>query len=306
VANYTDGFVMLGRWHRLFDGAIESLWSTRAVPERSDREFWRDTAVVVVTSRLADGRFGTEAEPDVDTAFVRSMIERNFGDTLSPDLVAAVPAGRVGVAAALGGAGRWFAERKCSRTLIVAVDSYLDPITLEWLLGDRRLKDGDHPAGLSPGEAGACLLLETDAAAVAREAPVLMRLAGVGRGSDYSIYDEQRNVGRGLAQAVTESLDQAGIREPFTGDIIIDLNGEVWRATEYGGARVLLRPRLGEVLNEVTPAVSIGDVGSASAAVALCIAARSFVRGYATGDKTLVLISTERGESAAFVTQSAR
>jgi 3-oxoacyl-[acyl-carrier-protein] synthase-1 len=303
IVNYTDGFVMFGRWHRLFDGAIESLWATDAVPALSARDFWRETGVIVVTSRLNDRRFGTEDEPAVDMSFVQRMIERNFGDAIAPALVAAIPAGRVGMADAVGGAARWLTGRKCARVLIVAVDTYLDPITLEWLFDNRRLKDDDRPAGLSPGEAGACVLVESDAAAAARDVQVLMQVIGVGRGSDFSIYDEQRNVGRGLAQAVGESFDQAGI-QAFAGDIVTDLNGEVWRATEYGGGRVLLRSRFGEAVKDVLPALSIGDVGAASAAVALCVAARSFVRGYATGEHVLVLGSTERGESAAFLTRA--
>jgi 3-oxoacyl-[acyl-carrier-protein] synthase-1 len=131
-----------------------------------------------------------------------------------------------------------------------------------------------------------------------------MRVAGVGLGSDCSIYDERRNVGRGLAQAVGESLDEARV-QTFAGDIITDLNGEVWRATEYGGLRVLLRSRMDDSVTDVLPAISIGDVGSGSAAVGLCVAARSFVRRYSSGEYALVLTSTERGESAAFLTMSA-
>jgi 3-oxoacyl-[acyl-carrier-protein] synthase-1 len=304
IANYTDGFVMVGRWHRLFDGAVESLLSTDAVPALTAGAFWRATGIMVVTSRLRDRRYGTDNDRDVDTSFVQRMVERNFGHAIPPALVAAVPAGRVGMIDAVEAASQWFAERNCVRVLVVAVDSYLDPMTLEWLFEHGRLKDNDRPAGVSPGEAGACLLLETEAAAAARQTPVLMRLPGIGRGTDYSIYDEQRNVGRGLANAVNECLDRADLRSALAGDIVTDLNGEAWRAAEYGGGRVLLRPRISDDMKEVLPALSVGDVGSASAAVGLCVAARSFVRGYATGEHVLILSSTERGESAAFLARA--
>src|SRR4249920_465573 len=82
IANYTDGFVMLGRWHRLFDGAIESLWSTRAVPPLSLTKFWRETGVIVVTSRLNDRRFDTDEESSPDMRFVQHMVVRNFGSAV--------------------------------------------------------------------------------------------------------------------------------------------------------------------------------------------------------------------------------
>ena len=47
------------------------------------------------------------------------------------------------------------------------------------------------------------------------------------------------------------------------------------------------------------PATGFGDVGLASGAVNLCVAARSFERSYAPADEIFVLSSSEEGERAA-------
>jgi 3-oxoacyl-[acyl-carrier-protein] synthase-1 len=45
--------------------------------------------------------------------------------------------------------------------------------------------------------------------------------------------------------------------------------------------------------------VSLGDVGAASGAVALAVAAQAFARGYATADQALVTSSSDHGDVAA-------
>jgi 3-oxoacyl-[acyl-carrier-protein] synthase I len=306
VAGYTDGFVMLGRWSRLFDGALQSLWTTSQTPGPADADFWQKTALVVILPRLNDVRFGTEEEDDVGLAAFVDHAARTFRRRVGVQSCAVLASGKVGLVPALRFAHEQLRERRADRVLVAAVDSYLDPMTLDWLAASRRLKSDEQPAGLSPGEAGACLLMEAEAAARERSASAILHICGMAEGVDPSIYDDDPNLGLGLASAAQQSLDEARMTHAFSGDLISDQNGETWRATAYGIARSRLTSRLSDGVREIFPAQSIGDVGAASTAVALCVAGRSFVRGYAMTEQTLVLNSTERGQSVALLVAAPR
>ncbi|NVI97401.1 hypothetical protein HV824_04610 [Myxococcus sp. AM009] len=79
----------------------------------------------------------------------------------------------------------------------------------------------------------------------------------------------------------------------------MDLNGEEWRAKEWGHARVRLSSRLDGVAKWIVPGTSVGDVGAASGLVGLCVAVRSLTRRYATGPQVLVVSSSEWGDAGA-------
>jgi 3-oxoacyl-[acyl-carrier-protein] synthase-1 len=306
VAGYTDGFVMLGRWSRLFDGALQSLWTTSQTPGPEDAGFWKRTALVVVLPRLTDVRFGTEEEDGEGLAAFADHAARTFLRRVGVQSCNVVASGRVGLVPALRFAREQLRERSADRVIVAAVDSYLDPMTLDWLAASRRLKHEEQPAGLSPGEAGACLLIESEGAARERSASAVLHICGMAEGADPSIYDDDPNLGLGLASAVRQSLDEARIDHAFSGDLISDLNGETWRATAYGIARSRLTSQLSDGVREIFPAQSIGDVGAATSAVALCVAGRSFARGYAMSQQTLVLNSTECGQSVALLVSAPR
>jgi 3-oxoacyl-[acyl-carrier-protein] synthase-1 len=301
VAGLTDGFVLFGRWSLLLDRAITSLWSTSQVPGPDETRFWQSTALIVVLPRLGDARFCSEEEDA--TSLIESAREKLCGSAPVQGSTI-LPGGRVALASAFRLAGEMLSARRCARVLVAAVDSYLDPLSIDWLWRAGRLKLSDAPAGLSPGEAGACLLVEADWAARERGARTIFHVRGLGEAKDPDAHTDRDAVGRGLAKAALSSLAEAGITEAFCGDIVSDHNGESWRAIEYGGACTLLKSRFGTSIREIFPAQSIGDVGAASAAVALCVAGRSFVRGYASSHKALVLCSTEFGESAALLVTS--
>jgi 3-oxoacyl-[acyl-carrier-protein] synthase-1 len=84
----------------------------------------------------------------------------------------------------------------------------------------------------------------------------------------------------------------------FDGDLLVDLNGEQWRASELGGAMARLGKRLGSA-RLLVPAVHVGEIGAAAAALALCFGVRSFRRGYARTGELLVTSLAESGRLAA-------
>jgi 3-oxoacyl-[acyl-carrier-protein] synthase-1 len=110
------------------------------------------------------------------------------------------------------------------------------------------------------------------------------------------LYSDRVNKGLGLSRALARTLEVASPRAPFVGDLISDQNGENWRAGELSYARLRLTGRLGEGLRLMLPAISLGDVGAATAGVAVCVAASALVRGYSASDRVLIAASSEGGQ----------
>ncbi len=177
------------------------------------------------------------------------------------------------------------------RCLVGAVDSLLDPRAVGWLQRAGRLKTPTKPDGLQPGEAGAFVLLERLDAARRRSAEVLAVVAGTSVIDDAPREPTGTPSGAGLAEAITRLLttDDAWL--------VSDHNGEHHRAAELGNALVQVSRRFPATADGARwfPATSFGDTGAASAVVAICMATRSFARGYAAGASAIIAASSDGG-----------
>lgn len=301
----TEGFTIIGRWLQLARACVADLLHQGALPDSSHASFWRSTGVLAVTPYHNDDRFGSEAsdassstEP-VRLAYLQPLLDalRLPIDERNADILCLGPAGAIH---AIHQASRWMATRGLERLLVIAVDSYCDPLTLEWLAGYRRLKTPENPYGLMPGEAGACFLLESAASARRRQPPMWFATSSVAvRVEQNHFFSRKPNVGVALAESLEETLTGAALKGPFTGSLVSDLNGENWRANEWGYARLRLEQRLAEGFHLILPAISLGDTGAASGAVGVCVAARALARGYARAEQILVVSSSERGHVGA-------
>jgi 3-oxoacyl-[acyl-carrier-protein] synthase I len=298
VRGYTEGFNMAGRWLRLARGAVRDLLGTPGLPDAADGRFWQRTGLITVAPRPNDARFQDEegeGEDALREAFLAPLYDA-LGLPLSQQHLDVIGQGHAGTAAAVQRALELLTRGGLERILIVAVDSYLDPLTLEWLAGSQRLKTEAAPTGLSPGEAGACLLLETQPSAARRgtEAPVLV--TGVATGQERNSFRSgEPNTGTALAACIQAALDESSPGASFTGDVYLDLNGESWRAMEWGSALVRLAGRVSEPRLHL-PCVSVGDVGAASGALGACLAVHELSRGHTRTKQALVVSSSDGGE----------
>ncbi|RYZ41455.1 MAG: hypothetical protein EOO71_11925 [Myxococcaceae bacterium] len=305
VRGLTEGFTIIGRWLRLARACVADLLHQGALPDATHAAFWRATGLRVVVPHLLDDRFGGDAndasastEP-VRLAYLQPLLgalhlpieERNV------DILCL---GSTGAIQSIQEASRWLQARGLDRVLVIAADSYCDPLTLEWLAGARRLKTPENPVGLMPGEAGACFLLEAAASARRRKPAMCFPIASAAvRIEQHHLFSRKPNTGVALAEALEETLVGAALEVPFAGSIVSDLNGENWRANEWGYARLRLESRLAAGLHLMLPALSLGDTGAASGAGGVCVAARALARGYARGAQILVVSSSERGHVGA-------
>jgi 3-oxoacyl-[acyl-carrier-protein] synthase I len=302
IRGYADGFNVVGLWTRLAKRCLPDAVIDASGPEAGAATFWRRAALVAATPYINDDRFqsiGDETPELLREAYLRPLVE-DLALPIQDSRLRAVCTGHSATIAALGLADTMLGDPEVQRVLVVAADSYLDTMTLEWLAGQDRLKGPGNPIGLAPGEAGACLVLERPEAAERRGAPVRAVVEGVGLAKEpHDLFSGEPNRGLGLAQAASLALATTAGPRPLYGDVIADLNGEEWRALELAGARLLLNEVLDRDCPLRLPAVNLGDVGAASGAVALTLAVQSFLRGYATADHVLVTSSSDHGDVAA-------
>ncbi|RKH10866.1 hypothetical protein D7V97_12640 [Corallococcus sp. CA053C] len=295
IHGYTDGFQLLGRWLRLARGAVEDGLSHPGMSGATGA-FWQKTGLVVVTPPADDEVFLSEpggALEQMREGYLQPL-HRALGLAIAEPNVALMPLGHAGTAAGLQHGMQWMASRGLERVLLVAVDSYLDELLLQQLASQSRLKSEDHPVGLMPGEAGVCLLVETEASARRRgmESAVFIDKVATGREPDH-FGSGRQNMGRGLAGCIQEVL--AATPSAFEGDLYSDLNGEPWRAHEWGCVRTHLATRLGAARLHI-PGTCVGEVGAASGALGVCLAAHDLSRGHNPQAHALVISSSEHGE----------
>jgi 3-oxoacyl-[acyl-carrier-protein] synthase-1 len=297
----TEGFSFLGLWVRIAEIVVGDVIRYGNLPAPEDARFWSTCHLVLVTPALDAGRFPLldDEEPDpssVLAAYVDSLLELT-GLPFGREKVQTVPTGHVGVGQALEMVARRISAREMQRCLVVAVDSYLESDAIDWLARGRRLKFGDNPVGLSPGEAGAAFLVESPRAARDRNGRVEAWVKSVALGDTKRPAAETNAQRDGIALA--DSLSAVLPAEPsFRGHLVTDLNGEEWRAREFGGALARLGARFGDV-DVVYPAKSLGDTGAAGGAIGVCLAARAFRRNYSRSNVTIVTSLSDSGAVSA-------
>jgi 3-oxoacyl-[acyl-carrier-protein] synthase-1 len=295
----TEGFQLVACWLRLARAALADLVSAARLPPPGDAGFWGRTALLAALPAASGPRFQVEdGDPAaLGEAFLPRLL-RGAGLAVDPSRVRSLPLGHAATAEAVRLAAAELGGGLVDRALVLAVDSYLDPLTIQWLARERRLKTVEAPTGLAPGEAAACLLLENEGSARRRQARVRGIVAGLSMGKGLPRFGGDRpDSGEALAACVTAALAAAVPAASFSGDVVADLNGETWRALEWGGAIARLGKRLGDVALHL-PAMSLGDTGAASGAVSACYALHLFGRRCARERTALVISSADAAEVA--------
>lgn len=316
VRGYTEGYTGLGRVARLGMLALEDLllYPGIQLPLGSLRIFLN----------LADGYYHQElsrvedpGEP-VEGAGDRPDDLRSFQDECRSDLIPVLTehargslridggevcfGGHAGFVPMLQHAVEMMRRSGAPACVVGGIDSFIDPLALGPLteLGLRKWEE--QPQGVIPGEAAVSILLERYDHAVARGAPVLAVLGGMcSRTEPEGRFSERRTSGR----ALSEAIKGAGLAEGICPRLMIgDLNGDEWRAYEWGMAQTQL-PQKARVAALWLTAASLGEVGAAAGPAALSMAARALERGYAGGDSALIWLSSESGNKGAFVVRRA-
>ncbi len=298
----TEGFAAPARWMILAQAALEDLASSAKFPPATDAGFWDKTGLLLVTPVLTDARLfdlpACRAETVWDSCIRPALKEA--GLLLNKANFQVLSEGHAGTAHAMSLAGEWLQGGELARVVILAVDSLLDGHSLQWLAEYQRLKCEANPVGLAPGEAACALLLENQAGAERRGVRALGSVAHAAFDPDGPHFLEpSARHNPALARVLREAISSRDGAERFSGDMIVDLNGEEWRAAAFGAAQAAVPNELLGNPRVFPPAVCLGDTGAASAAIGVAMSLRAFVRGYSRGTESLVLSLSDFGEAGA-------
>jgi 3-oxoacyl-[acyl-carrier-protein] synthase-1 len=207
---------------------------------------------------------------------------------------------------------------QASETLavVIAVDSWLHPDALQ-SLEDARLLHGAHvpyegqarrnPYGRVPGEGAAAVALLSGGVRPCGDdgghPKAWARLAGSALAEEAITFDTPEPcLGLGLTRAAQEALKAARSTAGTIGSVNSDLNGEPYRADEFGFTTLRLSDALAPAWRRVTPTLVSGDQGSASAIAQLALAAyRMHHRPEPGTERQLILCSSDDKLRAAMV-----
>lgn len=292
-------FEYAGTWIRLLEQALADLRAT-AVPDQGLWErMWQEAALALVLPVMDGERFpcSTDDGQVLDSHVLVPLCAR-LG-VVPPSVRSVFPQGHAGFAAAWSFARDAIASGRCRRCLVLAVDSLLDRLSVEWLSDQGRLKLPGNPHGLMPGEAAVALLLETPGDTIGQPTGASILEAAVEVAlPPADDAESQREPPVAAAQRLIAALNRVhpSAADPLAVDHYVDLNGEAWRAQVWGYAQPLVRSRLVADRGRVWhPAEGFGDTGAASGALACLLAVRSWVRGYAGADQALIWSLAEDG-----------
>jgi 3-oxoacyl-[acyl-carrier-protein] synthase-1 len=193
--------------------------------------------------------------------------------------------------------------------VVAGVDSYIDADALEWLESCDQLHSAgplNNAWGFIPGEAaGALLLMRADAAERIGAKPLATVLGAASAVEAKRIKTETVCLGEGLTEAFRAAL-QSLPGGALVSDVYCDMNGEPYRADEYGFTALRTKEAFVSPSEFVAPADCWGDVAAASGPLQVMLSTIAGAKGYARGPLAFAWASAEGGERAAAVVATRR
>lgn len=189
-------------------------------------------------------------------------------------------------------------------SVLLAVDSWLSPASLAWL-EDENLLHNSHrlfngharanPYGRIPSEGAAALVLSSTISGD----EAWCHIRGTGLAAEEVLYsDEGACLGRGLRQAALQALKNS--KTTSLQYVMSDVNGEPYRADEFGFTLFALSEYTDPKPEEEMPVLASGDLGCASLLAHMALAAWRMRSSEQSGD-TLLLSSSEDSQRGAVV-----
>ena len=209
------------------------------------------------------------------------------------------PHGHAAGLMAMAAASSEVSSRRDSFGLVLGVDSYMGFDTLKWLDENRQLANSYNRGAFFPGEGAGAVLLASRGAILGHRLHSIASIQKFG----YSIESKKIKtddlcLGEGLTQCVQLLVQGLHHSEEKIDGVICDINGERYRAEEWGFALL----RTGQYFVDPTeyelPASCWGDVGAASGPLFIGIAATAGQKGWAKGQRYMIWNSSESGHRA--------
>ena len=174
----------------------------------------------------------------------------------------------------------WLEQGVSDVVAVAGFDSHLGVEHLEQLDYNGMLHSINNSWGFTPGEAAGAIVLTTGKRLNQTGAIPVARLAAVAIGTESKVLSTKTVcIGEGLTQAFRGSLSESD-KVSYS---YCDLNGETYRADEFGFAVCRTRESFYDAGRFTAAAECWGDVGAASVPLQVALAASAWLRGYAHG-----------------------
>jgi 3-oxoacyl-[acyl-carrier-protein] synthase-1 len=317
VFGATYGYDGLGRLVRLGQAGLRDLLAATHIDDWSRIGLFLNLAssfYAIEAEKAARVNADTATSDDVDVLAAAEYRENKLRQQLIPKIAKLVRIAidplhqrvflgdQTGIIQMLREAAESLQGEQLKGVIVGGIDSRLDPETFEFLNRLGLLKTPFQPAGFIPGEMAAFVLLERED--TARQ---YKRYSGVGieamNDCSESVhrFSDEPAVGIALSSTIATTLNSLTDKGQYTGLMIGDLNGDPYRAYDWGHALIRLKVNYPWVtLPEWYPALSFGEIGAATGLAAICLATRGFQRGYTETSNILVWLSNDNGTRGAF------
>ncbi len=223
------------------------------------------------------------------------------GDRLLPERVVPLPRGHAAGLQAFEAAEHDLTTGRSQFVVVVGVDSYLSPATMEWLDETRQLDSEENRLGFVPGEAAAAVVLASHSTAKAfGNSGAVATVRGIGSAREpHPIGTDGVCIGEGLTRAIRNATRALALPREKIAMMHCDINGQRYRTEEF--MYVPLR-HWGPFVdsNRYSTYVDVwGDVGAATGPLLASQVAMSGLREAAPGRFALLWASSVDGARAA-------
>jgi 3-oxoacyl-[acyl-carrier-protein] synthase-1 len=233
--------------------------------------------------------------------FLPQVLGRSGLRGLADAALAIEDGGHTAVPSALRCASAMIQAGTVDQCIVLGVDSYIDFARLQLLDQAFRLKSQRGLDGFIPGEAAVALLVERDDPRRPPARRVLGRLAPPELADEaHALTGEKASTGTGLVAALRGAIRHLPRPVPLAW-MLCDLNGESYRAFEWGLVQARLARELGSPLIVQHPADCIGETGAAAGGLLVACALRAFARRCAAGDVAAIWNASDGGSRSAML-----
>ncbi len=207
--------------------------------------------------------------------------------------------GRAGVGEALRSAKRLLLDRRVRHVLIVGVDSYLTPQTINHFLAHGRLFSTGVSQGFIPGEGAAALLMD-----LAGPYTPGLHVLGIGTAEEPARPEGEGPMrGTGRTRAIRDALAESGHRMSDLGFQMADLNGEPFYSHELALATTRTFDRKIEAFPLLCLAESLGETGAAAGPLSLAYLVDVMKQGHTPGTRAILHFANDDGRRTSLIVE---
>lgn len=184
--------------------------------------------------------------------------------------------------------------------IILGVDSYSDFETLSWLDNNRQLANTYNRGAFFPGEGAGAVVIAATKTLSRYKLNSLAVIRRVALATETKrIKTDTLCLGEGLTECVKEAVKSLRLPEQTIDGVICDINGERYRAEEWGFVILRCAEAFVDPTDYDLPATCWGDVGAASGPLFIGLAVAASKGNWAKGSRYMIWNSSESGQRAA-------